>query len=269
MTPVKITKGDSPLILGQPHGGTYIPDEIATRLNPRGRGLDDTDWHINRLYDGLIDRVNVVEATFHRYVIDANRDPDGTSLYPGQNTTSLCPITDFDGHDIWQKGQAPGADEIDARRLAYHAPYHRALADQIERVKARFGFAVLFDCHSIRSEIPFLFNGRLAVFSIGTDGGTTCAAEIEQAVVDVVSGADGFSHVLNGRFKGGWTTRHYGLPQAGCHAIQLELAQRAYMDEAAPWSYRDDHAASLRPQLSAILKNLTNLALTGAFAQGQ
>ncbi len=268
MTPFKITRGDGPLILAQPHGGVFVPDEIAARLNGRGRGLDDADWHINRLYDGLLEGVSVVEATFHRYVIDANRDPDGASLYPGQNTTTLCPTTDFDGRDIWQEGQAPGPDEIEERRLAYHAPYHAALAGQIERTKARHGFAVLYDCHSIRSEIPFLFAGTLPVFNIGSNNGATCDATVEQAVMDVVSAANGYDHVLNGRFTGGWTTRHYGQPQSGCHAIQMELAQRAYMDEAPPWDLRNDRAAKLRPHLSAILKNLTNLALSGALAQG-
>ena len=159
MTPVEITRGDGPVVLGLPHTGTHVPDAIWADLNERGRGLDDTDWHIERLYDGLLPGATTVRATFHRYVIDANRDPSGASLYPGQNTTGLVPLTDFDGHDIWHR--KPDTDEIEERRLSYHAPYHAALAAEIDRVKAIHGVAILYDCHSIRSEIPFLFDGTL------------------------------------------------------------------------------------------------------------
>ena len=261
MIPAIIQQGDSPIILGQPHGGTYVPDELTARLNARGKGLDDTDWHINRLYDGLLPDATTVQATFHRYVIDANRDPEGASLYPGQNTTNLCPLTDFDGQAIWQDGQDPSTDEIEARRLTYHAPYHAALSTEIARVKQRHGYAILFDCHSIRSNIPYLFDGTLPIFSIGTDDGKTCDPLIEQATQDICTATPDYNHVVNGRFKGGWTTRHYGKPQTNVHAIQMELAQRAYMDEAAPWAYRDDLAANIRRPLTQILHALNCLAL--------
>ena len=256
MTPVEVTQGDSPIILAQPHGGTFVPDAVLARLNARGRGLDDTDWHISRLYDGLLPAASVVRATFHRYVIDANRDPEGASLYPGQNTTSLVPLTDFDGQDIWQI--APDADDIATARRDFHAPYHAALTAEIKRVKTRHGHAIVFDCHSIRSRIPFLFDGVLPDFSIGTNMGATCDAALERAVVEICAGAPGYSHVLNGRFKGGWTTRHYGQPANGIHAVQLELAQSTYMDEAAPWTFRNSRAAYLRPHLGRILTALQN-----------
>lgn len=266
MTVVSVLPGDSAIVLGQPHGGTWMPETVRARLNPRGQSLADTDWHINRLYDGLLQGATVVESHVHRYVIDANRDPSGVSLYPGQNTTTLVPLTDFDGEPIWRGGQEPSADDIEARRLAYHAPYHTALAEQLERVKARHGVAILFDCHSIRSHIPFLFEGALPIFNTGTNNGVTCAPEIEM-VVDRVAGASGESSVLNGRFKGGWTTRHYGRPGAGLHAIQMELAQRAYMTEAAPWGYRRDLAAGLRTHLKTMLTDLNRLALSGALSE--
>jgi len=259
MKPVIIDQGDSPVILGQPHGGTYLPDDLAARLNTRGLGLGDTDWHIHWLYDGLLEGATVVQATFHRYVIDANRDPSGVSLYPGQNTTTLCPRTDFDGQPIWQNGQEPSEDEIEARILTFHAPYHAALQAEIERVRARHGYAIVFDCHSIRSRIPFLFDGRLPAFNIGTNNGTTCDPRIERAVQDACEQAKGFDHVLNGRFKGGWTTRHYGQPQKGVHAIQLELAQRTYMREAAPWSCDTTRAERLRKHLRHILNELSHV----------
>ncbi|MCP5089027.1 MAG: N-formylglutamate deformylase [Rhodobacteraceae bacterium] len=264
MNIISVDRGDSPVVLGQPHGGIYVPDDIFARLNSTGQGLDDTDWHINRLYDGLLSGATVVQFHVHRYVIDANRDPAGVSLYPGQNTTTLCPTTDFNGQEIWREGQEPSEDEILARRELYHAPYHSALREELERVKARYGLAILYDCHSIRSEISFLFEGLLPVFSIGTNTGETCFAAIEESVNEICCAADGFDTVLNGRFKGGWSTRHYGQPETGVHAIQMELAQRAYMEEAAPWEYRPDLAEQLRPRLGQILKTLNTLALSGA-----
>ncbi|MBL3562209.1 N-formylglutamate deformylase, partial [Rhodovulum sulfidophilum] len=234
MTPVEITRGDSPVILGLPHTGTHVPEDILARLNARGRELTDTDWHVHELYDGLLPGATTVRATFHRYVIDANRPPEDESLYPGQNTTGLVPLTDFDGEPIWDT--TPDAAET-ARRLAeFHAPYHAALAAEIARVRARHGVAILYDCHSIRSVIPYLFEGTLPDFNIGTANGTTCAPAIAEAAASVCAGAEGYSHVQNGRFKGGWTTRHYGRPETGVHAIQMELAQSTHLTaEAAPF----------------------------------
>ena len=296
MTPVEVIRGDGPVVLGQPHGGTWLPPEVAARLNATGRALADTDWHIGRLYDGLLPGATVVRATFHRYVIDANRPPDGASLYPGQNTTGLVPLTDFDGRPIWD--DPPDAGDVARRREAFHAPYHAALAAELDRVRAPHGFAVLWDCHSIRSVIPFLFDGTLPDLNIGTNGGTSCAAEVEALVAagcgiggasegsarpegwaqkrpplgggsgaarsaeaDLARPADPrpglFTAVLNGRFKGGWTTRHYGRPAEGFHAVQMEIAQSAYLAaEAAPWTYDAAKADPLRATLSRILTDL-------------
>lgn len=259
-----VTEGDGPVILGQPHGGTRVPADISVRFNERGKGLDDTDWHIHQLYHGLLDGVTTVRSNIHRYVIDANRDPSGVSLYPGQNTTSLCPTTDFDGADIWNEGQTPSQDEILDRYATYHAPYHMALAEQIARVQAKHGVAILYDCHSIRSTIPHLFEGQLPVFNIGTNNGQTCATLIESATYETCLGTPDTDTVLNGRFKGGWTTRHYAQPDKGVHVIQMELSQRAYMNESAPWNYRIDRADVLRPVLARILEQLDQLARSGA-----
>jgi N-formylglutamate deformylase len=260
MNAVEIVQGDGPIVLGLPHAGTHVPPEIRAALNELGQGLDDTDWHIERLYDGLLPGVTTVWAIFHRYVIDANRDPAGASLYPGQNTTGLVPLTDFDGHDIWTT--PPNPSEIERRRSAYHAPYHAALEAEMERVQKLHGIAVLFDCHSIRSRIPFLFEGVLPDFNIGTNGGASCAPEIETAVAQTCAGVDGYTSIVNGRFKGGWTTRHYGRPASNWHAIQMELAQSTYLaQEAAPWNYDKAKAARLRPHLENILTTLAALAL--------
>lgn len=256
MSFLQITRGDSPLVLGLPHTGTELPDGIGDDLNETGRALADTDWHIHDLYAGLVPDVTTVRTGIHRYVIDVNRDPDGKSLYPGQNTTSLCPLTDFDGQPIYEEGRAPDATEIERRRLTYHAPYHAALAAELERVKAIHGFAILYDCHSIRSQIPFLFEGTLPDFNIGTDGGQTCAPAIEALVLSRCQAAQGYQTVLNGRFKGGWTTRHYGCPKDGLHAIQMELAQSAYMSEHPPWTYEPQSAERLRAHLKPVLEDL-------------
>ncbi|PVH27812.1 N-formylglutamate deformylase [Pararhodobacter oceanensis] len=255
---LEITRGSSPLVLGLPHTGTHLPDDCAARLNPRGLAISDTDWHIHDLYAGLVDNVTTVRTTIHRYVIDANRDPSGVSLYPGQNTTGLCPLTDFDGEPIYREGQEPDEAEIARRREFYHAPYHDALQAELDRVYAIHGFAILYDCHSIRSHIPFLFDGTLPDFNIGTNLGTTCDASIADPVASICEGAEGYSSISNGRFKGGWTTRHYGRPEAGQHAIQMELAQSTYMIESPPWAYAPEAAERLRPHLKTILQTLSD-----------
>ena len=261
MEPVRVAEGDGPVVLGLPHTGTYVPAEIRAKLNARGRALADTDWNIDKLYQGLLPGATTVRAMFHRYVIDANRDPGGQSLYPGQNTTALVPLTDFEGEAIW--GQAPSGGEVEYRRELYHAPYHAALAAQMARVAARHGVAVLFDCHSIRSRLPYLFDGVLPDFNIGTNDGTSCAPALAEAVERLCAGATGYSFVANGRFKGGWTTRHYGRPTEGWHAIQMELAQSTYMEEAPPWPYLHECAERVRSHLRRILERLDALARSG------
>ncbi len=261
MTPVSVKTGASPLILAMPHTGTFVPDDIWERLNETGRALADTDWHVDRLYEGLVPDATIVRANFHRYVIDANRDPSGASLYPGQNTTGLCPLTDFEGADIYQPGARPDEAETEARRAACHTPYHAALQSEIDRLLALHGVVILYDCHSIRSEVPYLFEGRLPDFNIGTNQGATCNPEIEQRVQHICASACGYSSVTNGRFKGGWTTRHYGQPDKGVHAIQMELSQSTYLEsETAPFRYAAHKADRLRPHLAKILTSLTGWA---------
>jgi formiminoglutamase len=260
MTPVAVVRGSGPIVLGLPHTATWLPEDVAARLTDTGLALADTDWHVHELYAGLLPGSTTVRATFHRYLIDANRGPDDASLYPGQNTTGLCPTTDFDGRPIWREGAEPTPADVAARLATWHAPYHAALATQIARVRARHGVAILYDCHSIRSEIPFLFDGTLPDFNVGTAEGTSCAPEVEAATMHIVRGAVGHTWVLNGRFKGGWTTRHYGRPAEGVHAIQMELAQKTYMDEAPPWTWRPERADEMRQQLRGILETLVLVA---------
>ena len=260
---VQVSQGDGPVVLAMPHTGARVPTDVWDNLNDNGRALSDTDWNINRLYAGLLDSATTVRTSIHRYVIDANRAPDGASLYPGQNTTGLCPTTDFDGQPIYRSGREPAPAEIAQRCSLYHAPYHAVLKAEIARVQAIHSVVVLLDCHSIRSRIPYLFDGTLSVFNIGTDGGATCSPAIQSAVQTVCEAAPGYSSVLNGRFKGGWTTRHYGHPMHNVHAIQLELAQSTYMAEIPPWTYDEHLADRLREHLGTVLRNLETLARQG------
>lgn len=257
MLAVDVTRRGGPLILSIPHSGTHVPDELLQRLTPLGRGLPDTDWHIDRLYDfaGELD-ATVVRANASRYVIDVNREPNDRSLYPGQATTGLCPTITFDGDALYADGDEPGAEEIAARRRDWYAPYHGALAAEIERVRTLHGQVLLYDCHSIRSRVPRLFEGELPVLNVGTNNGTSCDPAMEAVVVDICEAHDEFSHVVNGRFRGGWITRHYGRPGEHVHALQMELAQRAYMHERPPWGFDEALARSIRPVLRAVLEGM-------------
>jgi len=257
---LQIHRGDAPLIVSFPHTGTDIPTDIDERLVSPWLGRKDADWWVDQLYDfarGL--GVTMVRTCVSRTVIDVNRDPSGASLYPGQSTTELCPTTTFDGEALYLEGP-PDADEIAARRAEFFVPYHRALADQIARLRRLHSKVVLYDAHSIRSVVPRLFDGELPNFNIGTNGGLTCDPALT-ASIEAVCGGSGFSRVTNGRFKGGWTTRHYGDPAGGVHAIQMELACRGYMDEPLepphhgnwPTQYDPERAAAMRSALIRIL----------------
>ncbi len=259
--PVQINQGSSPLILAMPHTGTYVPDTIMLRLNSRGQNLADTDWYIDQLYKDLAPNASIVRANFHRYVIDANRDPSGQSLYPGQNTTGLCPVIDFDGKTIYEHGLEPNAPEIEQRRIDFHAPYHQALLDEVSRVRKEHGHVILYDCHSIRAQAPFLFDGTLPDFNIGTHDGAACAPELEQLVSGLCKKAKPFTYITNGRFKGGWTTRHYGQPKDNVHALQMELSQSTYMANSPAYAYLPEKAANIRQHLRRILTALETLAL--------
>ena len=259
-----LARGTSPLILSIPHAGRELTAGLSERLTDTGRSLLDTDWWLERLYafagDGL--GASVLSANLSRYVIDLNRDPSGASLYPGQATTELVPTATFDGEPIYKPGHELQEGEIAERRRLYFDPYHVALTAEIARVKAAHGFALLYDCHSIRSVVPRLFSGTLPVFNLGTNSGRSCAPSLEAAITDVLESAeaDGFSHVVNGRFKGGWITRHYGQPAKGVHAMQMEIACRSYMSEEPPFAYNEVKASGLRTALALMLTQIDSWA---------
>jgi len=247
-----IQKGTAPLLVAIPHAGTVVPPVYAGRID-RVLASIDTDWHVDRLYD-FAERLgaSIISTDIARCVIDVNRDPSGASLYPGLATTELCPTTDFDGAPLYAPGDSPGAADIAKRRSLYFEPYHTAIASELARLRTDHPRVVLYDAHSIRSTVPRLFDGILPHFNIGCVGGTSCAPELAAAVSHICA-TTSLDYVLNGRFKGGWTTRHYGRPDTGIHAIQMELSQRLYLDEARPKNWDPALAASIAPILAAIL----------------
>ncbi|HTI66013.1 MAG TPA: N-formylglutamate deformylase [Caulobacteraceae bacterium] len=258
---LQVRRGDAPLVLSFPHTGTDIPPEIEAKLVSPWIGRKDADWWIDRLYDFAADLgATLVRTTMSRTVIDCNRDPSGVSLYPGQATTELCPTTTFDGEPLYRDGQEPGQAEVAERRASWFEPYHAVLAGELARLKARHGAVALYDCHSIRSRVPRLFDGDLPNFNIGTNSGASCDPRLTAAVEGACAASD-YSAVVNGRFKGGYTTRHYGRPEEGVHAIQMELACRGYMDDPAdfdpaawPPAYDPQVAAPMRAVLTRVIQ---------------
>jgi N-formylglutamate deformylase len=231
---IEIRRGDAPLLLSFPHAGTEIPPAIAARLVSGPLALKDTDWRIDTLYGFARDLgATLVRTPISRSVIDVNRDPGGASLYPGQATTGLVPVETFDGEPLYAACGAPAEAEIAERRRTWFEPFHAALSAEIARLRNGHERIVVYDCHSIRSVVPRLFPGELPVFNIGTNGGASCDPALEQAVATACR-ESGESTIVNGRFRGGWITRHYGDRADGVHAIQMELAQRFYLDEAKP-----------------------------------
>lgn len=261
MSWLHVERSDSPLILAFPHGGTDIPSSLLGAFRSRRLAIRDADWHIRALYEGLASATRIW-TDISRSVIDCNRDPSGTTLYPGQVTTALCPTEAFDGEPLYRDSQEP---DVEARRSAWFAPYHEAIEAEIARLRALHPRVVLYDCHSIRSRIPRLFDGELPELNVGTDFGRTCDARLSEAVTAACAVR---SHVLNGRFRGGWTTRHYGRPADGVHAIQMEIAMRAYLDEPngdptdRDWPPKFDLsiAAPFRADLARILDAVLHFA---------
>ena len=255
-----LTPGDSPLLISMPHVGTAIPDGIAAGLTPAALAVPDTDWHIDRLYGFARDLgAGILRARFSRTVVDLNRDPAGVPLYPGADNTELCPTGLFDRQPIY-RGAPPDTAEIERRRQLYWQPYHAALAAELARVRQRFGIAVLYDAHSIRSVVPRFFEGTLPTFNVGTGGGAAADPVLAERVLRACSGLAGHEAVLNGRFKGGYITRHYGDPAGNVHAVQMELAQIAYMDEEPPFAYAPARAETLQAVLRAVVETVLDWA---------
>ena len=261
---LSVRQGDAPLIISIPHAGTTVPDDISGLIS-----LDlarrDADHHVDRLYAFAADlHATIIHCRISRTVIDLNRDPWGQSLYPGQATTGLCPDLTFDGEPLYTAGAEPDAAEIDRRRATYFDPYHAALREQVARLRAQHPAIVLYDAHSIRSHVPRLFEGELPQFNIGSYNDTSC----DHTLTDAIAASCAHdSLAVNGRFRGGWITRHYGDPSRGIHAVQMELAIRGYADEegadeegAWPPAWDATRAAPMQAKLHIILNTCLDFA---------
>ena len=247
-------RGSVPLLISLPHDGSKIPDAIAACMTDRARTAPDTDWHVARLYAFAHEiGASVLVPEYSRYVVDLNRSPDDVSLYPGQNTTGLCPIVQFNGEPVYRDGLQPTREEIVARVGTHWFPYHDALVEELQRLRMQHGRVVLWEAHSIRGECPFLFDGRLPDFNLGTASGASCTPALQATLETILAAQRGHDFVVNGRFKGGYITRNYGDPANGIDAVQLEISQRIYMDEDT-FVYDAGKAADTQHVIRALLR---------------
>ncbi|MEP6739810.1 MAG: N-formylglutamate deformylase [Caldimonas sp.] len=249
-------RGRAPLLVSVPHAGLAIPEALRSRLVARALDVEDTDWHLDRLYAFARELgASLIVPRNSRYVIDLNRPPEDAPMYPGANNTGLCPTRFFTGEPLYLPGEEPDPAELAARRDRYWLPYHDALRAELDRLRAAHGHALLFDGHSIKSQLPWLFEGRLPDLNVGTAGGTSCAPALRDAVAAVLAAQSRYTHVVDGRFKGGHITRHYGQPHEGVHALQLEMCWSCYLaDESTPRDWSDAQAADVLPLLRRLLE---------------
>lgn len=248
-------RGSAPLLVSLPHRGTHIPDALRPGYLPRALEVEDADWHLERLYAFARELgASLLQPTVARYVIDLNRPPDDAPMYPGASNTELCPTRFFTGEPLYRAGRAPSPQERERRRAAYWQPYHDALRQELQRLRAQHGYALLWDGHSIRSRIPWLFDGRLPDLNIGTAGGASADAAITDAVAHAAALHPEYTHAVNGRFRGGYITRQYGRPAEHVHAVQLEMCQCLYMREAPPWDWDEAAAAQAAPVVRAMVE---------------
>jgi N-formylglutamate deformylase len=250
-------RGTAPLLVSLPHDGIAIPEALAARMTESAHRVPDTDWHVARLYAFARELgASVIVPKHSRYVVDLNRPPDDVSLYPGQNTTGLCPIVQFSGEPIYRDGEQPTIEEIAARVERYWRPYHDALAGELARLRAQHERVLLWEGHSIRGVVPFLFEGCLPDLNIGTVGGMSCSHAVQQRIEAALAAQPDYDFVINGRFKGGYITRRHGDPANGIDAVQLEISQRIYMDEE---SFVYDEAKAVRAQV--VVRGLIEAAM--------
>lgn len=252
-----LRRGRMPLIVSLPHVGTHVPDDQRHRYVERALAVEDTDWHLERLYGFAAELgASLLLPRLSRYVIDLNRPPEDAPMYPGANNTELCPTRFFTGEPLYRDGLAPDAAEIARRRDTCWRPYHDALAAELARLRAEHGHVVLFDGHSIQSRLPWLFEGRLPDLNLGTAGGASCAPSLRDALAGVLAAQEPFTHVVDGRFKGGYITRHYGRPRDGVHAVQLEMCWGCYMAEKAPYAWDEAQARQVQPLLRRLVETM-------------
>ncbi len=260
---VRIARGEAPLLISLPHDGVEIPGDIANAMTDAARASPDTDWHVSSLYAFALELgATLLRPRYSRYTIDLNRPRDGQPLYPGRSETGLCPTVMFDGAPIYREGLEPSPADMSERIERYWLPYHNALAEELRRLRSLHANVVLWEGHSIISRCPMFFEGVLPDYNLGTASGASCDGTIAAAIVAQLQ-QRGCSHVANGRFKGGYITRHYGTPARGVHAVQMEMAQSRYLDERNPRVFDAVLAApavdDLKSFIAAVLREAAKL----------
>lgn len=254
-------RGIRPLLISIPHAGTEVPASLFERLSPVARELPDTDWYVDQLYAFARELgASIIKANYSRYIVDLNRAADSAALYDSAPTSPVCPTHTFAGEPLYAKGDVPDAREISERVAAYWQPYHDCIVTELARLKAEHGRALLWDAHSIASEIPGLFAGRLPEFNLGTRDGAACPDAVAQALLQTIQSSGGFSSVLNGRFKGGYITKAHGQPAQGVYAVQLELSQRTYMTEQPRGAWNQQQAAPAAACIRSLLTRYLEVA---------
>ena len=249
--------GNGPLLVSMPHVGTLIPLDLQPSYVERALLVEDTDWHLEALYDFVrASGASLLVPNYSRYVIDLNRPSENTPMYPGTNNTELCPTRFFTGDPLYREGMAPDDAEIARRIRTFWQPYRDALEAELTRLRQIHGHAVLFDAHSIRSQVPWLFEGCLPDLNLGTVNGNSTAASLREALAQVLAQQSEFSQVVDGRFKGGHITRHYGRPAEGWHAIQLEMCWSTYMVEQPPYVLDETRSSQVRPVLQQLVQTM-------------
>jgi N-formylglutamate deformylase len=254
-----LLRGSTPLLVSVPHAGREIPPGLRERFVPRALDVEDTDWHLDRLYAFAHERLgaSLLLPRHSRYVVDLNRPSDNAPMYPGANNTELCPTRFFTGEPLYRDGRAPDDADVRERVERYWQPYHDALRGELARLKAAHGHAMLFEGHSIKSRLPWLFDGQLPDLNLGTVDGSSCDPALRSALGAVLAAQDDWTHVVDGRFKGGHITRHYGDPSQGVHAVQLEMCWRCYLDEERPQQWDDERAQRITPLLERLLRTMS------------
>ncbi len=257
-TSYTLTKGQVGVLISMPHNGQAIPDDIANTMTENGKSVADTDWYMDKLYDfsQQLGAYTLVPK-YSRYVIDLNRSTTNENLYPGANSTELCPTSAFDLSPLYLTDQQPTQDEINRRITLYWQPYHQAIQNTLAEMKQQYKQVILLEAHSILSHVPRFFEGQLPDFNFGTVDGKSCSDEL----INQVNSLDfsPYSIITNGRFKGGYITRAYAQPENNIHTLQLELSQHTYMNEPTD-IYNIEKAQQVKKKLQMLVQCLIHFS---------
>lgn len=247
-----------PILLSVPHCGTEFPTELTDQFKPDLRSApDDTDWFVHQLYDFAPQMgITLIHATYSRWVIDLNRDPESKPLYAdGRIITAICPATNFFGEKLYKDERTEVAGNEVARRLqAYYWPYHQQVQVLLDGLKQKHGRVLLWDCHSIRQHVPTIHREKFPDLILGDVDGTSASPGLIEETLSILDHS-GYCVSHNHPFKGGYITRHFGQPSVEQHALQLEMTKVNYMDDQEQ-SYNRARAERMRSLLKKVFERL-------------